>query len=131
VYDKQVYSSPSGIRASLQCEDDSKTHAKPLPSSSSSACSRFALMSSWVGFGKELCISGTKEQLHLPVGFSLRLHMGVMVPPLFESAFVFRVRGSELGLLTFTRGLKTPQYVEALPVGEDIMQALGMAGASP
>ncbi|KAJ1396960.1 hypothetical protein B484DRAFT_407168, partial [Ochromonadaceae sp. CCMP2298] len=118
LYDKQVYSKPAAIRASLQCEDDSKTHSK-LPSSRSNVCKRFAALTSWAGFSRELRINGAQEQLHLPVVFTSRWPPAVPI----EFAVVFRARGSELGLLTFTRGLTTQQYEQALPVGGDIMKA--------
>ncbi|KAJ1428904.1 hypothetical protein B484DRAFT_431081 [Ochromonadaceae sp. CCMP2298] len=121
LYNKQIFSKPAAICASLQFEDDSKTHSK-LPSSRSNVCKRFAALTSWAGFSRELRKICAQEQLHLPVGFTLRWHKGPPTVPI-EIAVVFRARGSELGLLTFTRGLTTQQYDQALPVGGVIMQA--------
>ncbi len=114
VYDKEVYTKPSGIRKSLTSGNVFRGLKHKLPSFFEAARCDMGLITNWAPFSKELKLKGAKEALHLP----LTTAKG-KIP--YDVAIIFRPKEDKIGVIYYTSNYTKKDFLAGdLPVSEEV-----------
>ena len=110
LYDEKTYAKPSGIRQTLATGEPYRGLVDKLPSFFEGIRCKMGLITNWSTFSKELCFTGCKEALHLPLN-----HACGKMP--YEFAIVFRAKGTDIGVLYYTNRFGEEDFTSSdLPI---------------
>lgn len=114
VYDKEVYSRPSGIRKSLTSSKIFRGIKRKLPSFFEAATCDMGLITNWAPFSKEIKLKDAKEALHMP----LTTAKG-KIP--YDVAIIFRPKEDKTAVIYYTSKYSKNEFLAAgLPIAEEV-----------
>jgi len=118
LYDKKVYSKPSGIRKTLSNGEPYRGLVDKLPSFFEGIRCKMGFITNWATFSEELYFNDCKEKLHLPLN-----HACGKMP--YEFAIIFRAKGNENGVLYYTNRFNEDDFNSSmLPIKSCISKTI-------
>lgn len=112
LYDKKNYSTPLGIRKSLQSGSPMKTTSDEMPGFLETIRSKFAQTTNWSSFSKTLTLNGATQIIHLPV-YSLNT-----IP--FDCAIIFKPVPEKTAVMYFLKSINKEKILSQCEVKETV-----------